>query len=1228
MMIRLINIFYLKISQNNRTLLLLLLASLFLSSCTQDYSPIEADDFGYPKMTIYAKGKNVTGEEENQLSDWVSSGYKYNGDKMTLMVYNKQGSNPTKYIWNPWLCGQEDSICITVYDSPKCEIPEYCTNPQDRYETINNAPCYLEKGEGLYLLITDPLNTEVTDPNTYDSVNRLPSSAGFYTKSLWDKTTMWQNQDEANGYSGELIPNSTIDSETGEETASTKSKESYIDGEAYFKILDRYYEDNSGHLHVVLKRGFDQVVSPPIATVITFITEIMNDTSEDLYKQIIVDSEYRLSLKILLVLYIIVHGILLIGGASEMSQKEFVSMFIKLTIVIQLITGEDSWKLFNDYFFRFFTEGLDEMVGIVTADLNGSGNGMTFFDNLLGLLFSYETSVKIYALMWSFPSGFVAAFIVYAAFALFAVGIAKAVMLYLLAYMAISLLIIVAPIFICFMLFESTKPLFEGWIRQFVIFFMQTIMVLAALNLMAQMIVDQIYMILGFKACQENWIDVYGFVIAKSWFICDFFNQMDTIEVPGYGYNDASNPDYFCEPFECMDERYVELPFLDPSIKNEADLIEDFKSPQSSLSIPMLYNSSVLLLMCYLMMKFNDVVPQLAKSMAGGSATGNALGQTASSVTQDFKSGLAGIKNFAGKLATGKSQSERELGRRQRTVRGNLRALEGQLTIKDSKSKLASAWNAMVAAPGQIYDTSGAISNVILPPSIRKIIYKTSGFVKDMVLPTGSLMLGTPEERKRQAAELKNAKAGLRGMDAQEGYGYDKSYREQIGDYFEKKTGIAEIKRRAAEFDNTYYDSNGKFLFSAAGKGVAKRIGQIAYNTKAGKAVYDGVARLSNAIVDEYKAVFTEQGKIDRINNQKIDNRISALATQYKLENPLRDRNDRLASSELDKYSNALNLDKNELLLMDGMDQKNYIDRAYAALPEHKRNAEVNRIYNSLNDNIAANGAITRSTRDMDPNVLINESLYGLDIDKEKFEKLNGKDKLVALEKSLRTTNLEGNIGTEAYRAYVYLKQKAQAQQEIEKFAAEEAERKQTVVYRTGEAIEKIGNAPKDLYNSVVNMPKNIKSYMDRKGIKIDLKNLRFSFRVARLEGAPMTDREKQLFNHAIKYNKEAQARIQIDNNNVDQVLKEAAFALGINEATIQSISPERRLGYIERAINNNIHLDANQDFQAYRGYRALKEIIEQDLVRDPIVIAAERAVASVAQKEKERVDKIASYEE
>jgi hypothetical protein len=72
------------------------------------------------------------------------------------------------------------------------------------------------------------------------------------------------------------------------------------------------------------------------------------------------------------------------------------------------------------------------------------------------------------------------------------------------------------------------------------------------------------------------------------------------------------------------------------------------------------------------------------------------------------------------------------------------------------------------------------------------------------------------------------------------------------------------------EFDNTYYDSNGKFLFSAAGKGLAKRIGQIAYNTKAGKAVYDGVARLSNAIVDEYKAVFTEQGKIDRINNQTL----------------------------------------------------------------------------------------------------------------------------------------------------------------------------------------------------------------------------------------------------------------------------------------------------------------------------------------------------------------------
>ena len=55
-------------------------------------------------------------------------------------------------------------------------------------------------------------------------------------------------------------------------------------------------------------------------------------------------------------------------------------------------------------------------------------------------------------------------------FVVFIAAIIKALILYLLATLSISLLLIVAPIYISFMLFEKTKPLFDAWIKSLISF--------------------------------------------------------------------------------------------------------------------------------------------------------------------------------------------------------------------------------------------------------------------------------------------------------------------------------------------------------------------------------------------------------------------------------------------------------------------------------------------------------------------------------------------------------------------------------------------------------------------------------------------------------------------------------------------------------------------------------------------------------------------------------------
>ncbi|MEK6734041.1 MAG: type IV secretion system protein [Pseudomonadota bacterium] len=601
--------------------IILLFMSLFLYSCNGHEQPIEADDFGFPKVFVAAKGQNVKGEKENELSEWQSSGYKYTGNgKATLMVYN-----PGSYyysIWSSWWGNGEyvlttemqkpstPNCCVGTIVNNAC-VSAYCASPKNKYETIANAPCNFVHGQGLYMLLTNPDNKNVKDPNKYIAVNRKPGLVNFFNIGLWDDSGMYQDNETTGGYNKYIDPK-------------------YIGGELYFKILDRYYDDNSGGFRVSLKNGFAPSQTPPIQSVINLVMAKLKSAANSIFQSLVENPIYSSSLKSLLSIYIIIYGMMYIGGVIHMTHREVINMMIKLIIVIQLLTSETSWWVFNNYFFTFFTEGIGEIISIITTNITGA-SGLAFFDDMWNLLFSYETTAKITALIFSIKAGIVAALLVLIAILIFAFSIAQALMLFLLAYIAIALLISVAPIFITFLLFQRTRSLFDGWISQFSGYFFQPLLVFSALALFGQIIINQLYKILGFKICYLPWIKVNNSVIMTTWQICPYNTANDTlatIPIPGYGFWDVIDKKRFCRPYECTGERYVNLPFLDPA--SDGSLINAFNSPKTELTIPMLYNSLTLLLICYLMFRFMDILPGLSKTISGGGI--NMMGTATSSI--------------------------------------------------------------------------------------------------------------------------------------------------------------------------------------------------------------------------------------------------------------------------------------------------------------------------------------------------------------------------------------------------------------------------------------------------------------------------------------------------------------------------------------------------------------------------------------------------------------------
>jgi hypothetical protein len=293
------------------------------------------------------------------------------------------------------------------------------------------------------------------------------------------------------------------------------------------------------------------------------------------------------------------------------------------------------------------------------------------------------------------------------------------------------------------MLFKITKPLFEGWLNQFANYFFQPVIVFASIALLGQLIINQIYRILGFGVCFQDYISFpingTNFVLMKAWQICSFSNNslQASIAVPGYGFWNSLDPTHFCAPFECTANRYIALPFLDPVA--DSSLINAFQSPLFALSLPMLYNAFILVILAYLMYKFNEVIPEIGKGISGSSSSGKGLGQTARESTGDIKKFSDGIQNtkaFQALKAAAISSAKKMLPS---TLRNKLNdKLDAIKARKEKMDKMEEDYyQGMKVAKNWIKRIPG---------------FKAASFLAKIVIPPMSLDLSLTKEAEKKAA--------------------------------------------------------------------------------------------------------------------------------------------------------------------------------------------------------------------------------------------------------------------------------------------------------------------------------------------------------------------------------------------------------------------------------------------------------------------------------------------
>lgn len=209
----------------------------------------------------------------------------------------------------------------------------------------------------------------------------------------------------------------------------------------------------------------------------------------------------------ILALYIMIYGMMFLIGSVQISQMDLVTRVVKVGLVAGLM-NENTYDFFNNYVFDFVTSFSDEIIANIggystITDSNSTiTNPLIFLDNVMTKIFHSTTfKAQVMALVAMGTNGFLYFIIVFITIIIVIIASLRAIAIYIMAYVAIAVLIGMSPLFLSFILFSFTRGLFENWIRFTFRYMIEPVIVLAGLIILVQLFTIYLDIIIGYSVC-------------------------------------------------------------------------------------------------------------------------------------------------------------------------------------------------------------------------------------------------------------------------------------------------------------------------------------------------------------------------------------------------------------------------------------------------------------------------------------------------------------------------------------------------------------------------------------------------------------------------------------------------------------------------------------------------------------------------------------------------------
>ncbi len=697
-------------------LFLLIVIFMFICSFSIGQVCYDADDFGFPKIDVSSKSEPIEGPEDStQTATWKSSSLQATGGRVAIKVHNRDltvgDQNELQAGWRPW--------GFKIYSPHKCDYETAkCNDPKTDGcvdAPITNPFCYLDKGIGLYALVTDPNTPNGEDPNLNADFKRNPvtlinaltfhlgegainrSSGKIGSPHFFDPSA------QIGGFVGDLPDNQGRNGTPGKD---------YEGGNLFFNILDRHYVNNheayNGILppdlgyHVIVKSGFTEPGGGFFARLIKFVQETLVGAAKHVFEGIVKNTGFNDYIRILLIIHVTLFGLGYLAGFVDMTKSEVIIRVIKIGTVTAFMS-DGSWDFFHNHLFQIFTGGVETILGVMFVNFFGSStSGHDLLDSILRMFFASETHFKLWSLVTTgnFIFGFMFVVIFYISLFFFLMACLSAVILYCISFIAIAILIILGPIFIPFILFKVTKPMTEQWLKQLISYFMQPLLVMAFIGFMSLIALNQIQGMIGYEVCNKilfEWkSSIPGADLRPLSFKIRFFrpnlkpsdfdpSKLADIRVPTMvklssltprnaslnshmtqqnvnlsQYNtsmlrNSFKPEIICQPYECFDERFPAAPFLQPQkiINGKMQMRDQLRIDELKEGTFVSFPSAIGLgLILILTFNFTAMVPIIARGLAGVQMSLAQADTAAHNALDGLKDMALGSLSIASRFAT------------------------------------------------------------------------------------------------------------------------------------------------------------------------------------------------------------------------------------------------------------------------------------------------------------------------------------------------------------------------------------------------------------------------------------------------------------------------------------------------------------------------------------------------------------------------------------------------